>query len=305
MFNTQTKTFNLETIALDDAFTAFWISRKGGNLSKRTLNFYTNTAGRFVNWLKDNGVNAPELVTARHVMEYLADLRDRKVADNTLNAHARAIRTLLIFWHEEGFSPARVRFAMPKVGEIVRKALTIDQLDALLKACLQPRDKAIIGLMVDTGARRQEVCNLNWGDLDLKSGEVHIIRGKGSKNRWVGISPVTSRAILAYRRQKGLDLSPDAPVFVLRDGSQMNGQAILLMFRRLSKRVGFHVHAHALRHTYATNAIAEGLSIYEIQQTMGHADIKTTERYIRSMPSKIIEAQIRVSPMMKLARRRK
>ena len=194
---------------------------------------------------------------------------------------------------------------MPKVGEITHQVLTFDQLDALLQACRQPRDKALIGFMIDTGARRQEVCNLNWGDLDLKSGAVHIIRGKGRKIRWVGISLVTIRSILAYRRQKGLDLSPDAPVFVLRDGSRMNGQAILLMFRRLSKNVGFHVHAHALRHTYATNANEEGLSIYQIQQTMGHADIKTTERYIRSLPSKIIEAQISVSPMMKLARRRK
>jgi site-specific recombinase XerD len=300
----QTK-IDLATIALDDAYTDFWQSRKAKNVSKATLAFYDTTAARFISWIKEQGLNSPEQVSSREVTGYLAALRDTGAADNTLNAHARAIKTLLIHWHENGFIPARIRFAMPKMGEVVHQTLSGDQLVALLTACFAARDRAIIAFMVDTGARRQEVVNLNWEDVDLKSGAVHIVRGKGRKNRWVGISPVTIKTIIKYRKERNPDMQPERPVFVSRDGSRLSGQAILLMFRRLSKRVGFPVHPHALRHTYATNANSSGMSIYKIQQTMGHADIKTTERYIKSLPSEIIQAQIDVSSMMKLSRLRK
>ncbi len=301
---TQTKV-DLATIALDDAYTAFWQSRKAKNVSQATLTFYASTAGKFFSWLKNNGIYGPDEVTSREVTGYLSALRDTRASDNTINAHARAIRTLMIYWHDNEFSPARVRFAMPKVGDVLHQTLSFDELSALLSACPTARDRAIISFMVDTGARRQETANLNWEDVDLKSGTVHIIRGKGRKNRWVGISPITIRNIISYRRERKPDLDPKSPVFIARNCDRLTGQAILLMFRRLSNLVGFRVHPHALRHTYATHANASGMSLYQIQQTMGHSEAKTTERYIKSLPSQIVDAQIAVSPMMRLSRRRK
>jgi integrase/recombinase XerD len=296
---------DLETINLDDAYTAFWQSRKAKNVSLATLEFYTATTTRFISWLKNHGVCDPEQVTVREVIDYLAELRDTKASDNTINDHARAIRTLMIFWYEEKFSPERVRFPMPKIGDVDHKVLSYEELSDLLSVCPTARDRAIVSFMVDTGARRQEVANLIWEDVDLKSGAVHIVRGKGRKSRWVGISPITLRYIINYRKERKPDLDAGSPVFVSRNGSSMTGEAILQVFRRLSGLVGFHVHPHVLRHTYATNANASGMSLFDIQQTMGHAEATTTERYIKSLPSHIIETQIEHSLMMKLSRRRK
>jgi integrase/recombinase XerD len=301
----KSSTINISTIAIDDAYNAFEQRCKAKNVSHRTLEFYEGTAGRFIEWLKCSGVNAPELVTERHVTGYIAGLRDSGVSDNTINAHARAIRTMLIYWHEQDFTISRIKFEMPKTVDTLHRVLTIDELDTILKAAQTPRDRAIIAFMVDSGARRQEICNLNWENIDMKTGAVQIIRGKGRKNRWVGISPITIKHLISYRRT-GIDVSPECPVFSSsRDGQRMSGQSVLLMFRRIAKIVGFSFHPHALRHTYATNARMEGMDIYEIQQTMGHADIRTTENYIKSLPSKIVERQVSVSPMMKLSKRRK
>lgn len=309
----ETKTqFDFSTIALDEAYTAFWNRCRGMNVSEKTLTIYNFTAGAFIAWLRDNGVRFPEEVTERHVSAYLASVRERKtktgrmISLNTVHAHARAVRTLLIYWHEQGYTPNRIKFSMPKLCDTEKNILSQEQLGKILDSAPTARDKAIIAFMADTGARRQEVCNLNWEHIDLKTGAVFIHRGKGNKNRWVGIHPDTRNYLIAYRRKtNGLDLSPDAPVFVSsRSGSRITGQAILLMLRRLSKIVGFHVHPHMLRHTYATAANDAGLSIYDIAQTMGHSDVKTTQRYINSLPSRIIERQIAVSPIARLKRRR-
>ncbi|MGA7192614.1 MAG: tyrosine-type recombinase/integrase, partial [Anaerolineales bacterium] len=59
------------------------------------------------------------------------------------------------------------------------------------------RDKALILVMVDTGLRRSEVLNLNWGDVEMITGLVRVVRGKGGKARSAVIGAATRRALLA------------------------------------------------------------------------------------------------------------
>ena len=290
---------------LDDAFTAFTQSRKAKNVTKATMEFYHATAEKFHAWLKEQGYTDPEQINGQTIEGYLAHVHDSEVSDNTLHAHARTVKTILIYWEEAEFIAKRIRFKMPKVGDVNHQTLSFDQITALIDVCISARDKAIIALMVDTGIRRQEVINLNWVDIDLKTGNLHVIRGKGRKNRWLGFSPATVRYLVAYRKECTPDLNPDSPVFVTREGGRMQGMTMLLLFRRLSTRVGFSVHSHMLRHTYATQANLSGMSLYNIQATMGHASSETTERYIKSLPSAIIETQIDHSIMMQLKRKRK
>jgi site-specific recombinase XerD len=298
--------FDLATVALDDAYRAFWQSRKAKNVSKATMVFYHATVARFLSWAKEHGACTPDEITTQVVDDYLSSLQDRRVADGTLHAHARAIRTLLIFMHENELMLKAIKVNMPKIGDVEHQVLSAEEINSILDACLVPRDQAIVSFMLDTGARRQEVANLRWEDIDLEHGSVHIIRGKGRKSRWVGISPVTIRYLVIYRnKSRAANLSPEYPVFITDEGDQMSGETLRLLFDRLSKRAGFHVKPHALRHTYATNANADGMSLHDIQLTMGHAESTTTERYIKTLPSQIVERQIEHSLMMKIHRKKR
>jgi site-specific recombinase XerD len=297
--------FDLATVALDDSFQAFWQSRRAKNVSQATLNFYQATVSPFFSWLKENGVCNPGEITTQWVDNYLSSVRDRNVSDNTLNAHARAVRTVLIFLLENEFIQKRVKVQMPKIGDVTHQTLSTEEIQTVLEVCLNPRDQAIISFMLDTGARRQEVANLIWEDVNMGTGSVHIIRGKGRKSRWVGISPVTIKYLVAYRRARNANLSPESQVFLTDDNKPMNGETLRQIFERISRRAGFHIHPHALRHTYATNANADGMSLHDIQLTMGHAESTTTERYIQTLPSQIVERQIEHSLMMKIGHRKK
>jgi site-specific recombinase XerD len=86
------------------------------NCTPATLEFYKHTAGKFLLWCELQGITSPEEVTARYVRQYLARLLDKGRKDTTLHANARAIRTLLRFWHWEGYIPSAVRFDMPKLS---------------------------------------------------------------------------------------------------------------------------------------------------------------------------------------------
>jgi site-specific recombinase XerD len=107
--------------------TDFTLSRQAMNCSPFTIRFYRFTAGAFVTWISNQGITTPEQVTARYVRQYLAMLADRGLQDITLHDYARAIRTLLRFWHAEGYIPQLIKFDMPKLAKKRLPVLTAEQ----------------------------------------------------------------------------------------------------------------------------------------------------------------------------------
>ena len=134
---TQTK-WTLASFALRDAYTDFVLSRQAMQCAPATLEFYKHTAGKFVSWLDEKGITSPQEVMARHVREFLAELAGNGKADTTVHDNARAIKTLLRFWHAENYMPSLVTFAMPKVAKKRLPVLSADELSKVISACRNP-----------------------------------------------------------------------------------------------------------------------------------------------------------------------
>ena len=109
------QTWSLASAVLHDAYTDFILSRQAMNCTPVTMNFYKFTAGKFLEWIAGQDVTGPDQVTARHVRQFLADLAGKGLQDTTRHDYARAIRTLLKFWHAEGYIPSPITFEMPNL----------------------------------------------------------------------------------------------------------------------------------------------------------------------------------------------
>ncbi len=286
------------------AYDDFVLSRQAAGCAPTTLQFYEFTSGKFVAWLEARGIDSPEAVTVRHIREYLAELASRGTTDTTVYDHARAIRTVLIFWNDEGYTNERVKFAMPKVEKKRLLVLDADEVTRILNACEFKRDRAIVALMVDAGVRREEAAALNWGDVDFSSGIVHVKRGKGGKARTVIIGPTARRYLLAYRRELGNPES-NAPLFMSRYGERMTGNSLMLLFRRLSKQTGIHVTPHSLRRTFAVLCVRAGMGLLHLQNLLGHESLEMTRHYVNLVESDLLESHKEHSPLDNLARLRK
>ncbi len=285
--------FNIGSAALRDAWTDFILSRQAMLCTTRTLENYQWVLGKFITWLEGQGITSPEQVSARHVRQYLALYADK--SDWYLNGHARAIRTLLRFWHREGYLPQPVTFDMPKVHQKRLPFLTAEQVKQVLDVCTT-REKAIILLMVDSGLRRQEVCNLNRSDIDLQTGVIRVRQGKGRKDRIAVIGATTRRALLRYWRECP-NQADDAPVIQTENGQPLNGYGLQTLLRRLSQKSGVRFSAHALRRTFATLALQAGMDLVSLQTLLGHSDISTTRGYIQWLDDNLLEAHRRHSPI--------
>lgn len=291
----------LASLALVDAYTDFILSRQAMQCAKNTLIFYKNTAGIFLNWVEEQGVTSPEQVDARLVRQYLAQLATKGKADKTLHAHARAIRTLLRFWHSEKYIHEPVTFAMPKTEKKRLPCLSADELNQVLSACKNPRDKALILFMADSGLRRAEAIDLNWEDIDIMSGLVRVKRGKGRKARSAVIGANTRRALLAYRRTIE-NPRDDSPIFISRTGDRFTGTGVLLIFRRLTKRTGIHITPHALRRTFVILSLRAGMDVLHLQAMLGHASLDMVQHYAQMVDEDLLQAHKAHSPIDNLSR---
>jgi site-specific recombinase XerD len=142
--------------------------------------------------------------------------------------------------------------------------------------------------MVDSGVRKAELVDLNWADVDLRTGVVLIKRGKGGKSRNVVIGAMTRRALVAYGRTSGI--SSNAPLFAIQDGGRLTTSGLRSMMERISKRCGIHVSPHALRRTFATLSLRAGMNPLHLQGLLGHTTLEMTRRYTQIVDDDLVAA---------------
>src|SRR6478609_8621834 len=171
----------------------------------------------------------------------------------------------------------------------VRPSVVVDLpsdnvVDALVASLTTPRNRLIVALLLN-GLRASEVVNLKADALRFENGYGHylVFRGKGDKERVV---PVLQEVLDAINEQEG-----DSEWLVHdEDGSQLTYDAVNGVVDTAARKVGAKVHPHMLRHHYATRLTRAGANPFVLQKLMGHASIKTTQRYVNMDLSDLVEA---------------
>ena len=217
------------------------------------------------------------------------------MSDSYINGHARAIKTLIRFWHREKYIPEVPTFKMPKIAKKRLPVLTAEQVKQAIDKCSTIRDKAIVMLLVETGLRRAELCALNWGNIDISSGIVRVAKGKGGKARAAVVGIKTRRVLIAYRR--GILHEDKHPVFQISNGKRLSPNGLRSILLRISERAGFHITPHTLRRTFATLSLRAGMNLIQLQAMMGHSSLEMTRKYIQMIDEDLIEAHKEHGPI--------
>lgn len=285
----------LASVALQDAYTDFILSRQAMLCSPTTIRWYGFTAGRFIQWVSENGVTEPSEITARHVRAYLATLAERELTDSYINGNARAVKTFLRFCHAEGYTDQAIKFSMPRIEKKRMAALTEAQLKKLLAHCYSVRDLALVLFMVDTGVRRAELCALKWGDANLENGTVRIARGKGKKARSVIVGIKTRRALLKYRRT--ISHRDNDALFQTVSGTGIKPHGLRSLLLRVGKRAGIDLSPHMLRRTFATLSLRAGMNPLHLQGLLGHSSLEMTRRYVLMLDDDLLAAHQEHGPI--------
>ena len=261
----------------------FLLDARARQLTPATLRFYRQQLEGFAAFLAQQGITDVRNLTATHIRAYLAALQERGLRPHSVHAAARAIRALCHFLVAEGVlrtSPmANVR--MPRLPSEIPPAFTEADLLHLLTACGHARDKALLLVLLDSGCRASELLALDVGDVDVRSGQVHVRHGKGRKERVVYIGARSRRQLLRYLDERG-EPDVDDPLWLSQTtGERLTDAGLRLLLRRLGLRAGVrHCHLHTFRRTFALWSLRSGMNVYALQRLMGHADLQILRRYL-------------------------
>jgi integrase/recombinase XerD len=172
------------------------------------------------------------------------------------------------------------------------QGLTRDQARALLAAARAAglRSHALVSLLLFTGIRLGEALNAGTADYGHDSGHRTLsIRRKGGTEGKVAVPAPAVEAVNAYLGTSGRELVAGTaggglPIFTTTTGKRWNPSEAFRTVQRLAKVAGIEgrISPHSLRHAFATIALDAGTALHDLQDSMGHADPRTTRRYDRA-----------------------
>jgi len=243
---------------------------------------YLNTLKHFVLWL-----DVPvEEVTNKKVLAYLDFLLDRRLKPKTINCHLDSIHGFYEYLRDEEElsipNPVKRVYAL-KLSKPLPRHLRDEEVSKILSVIKSARDRAMFMLMLRSGLRVEEVCNLSLAALDLKRRRVYVYNGKGLKDRVAYMSRDSHDALIQYLRLR--PSSRARKVFLvergLYRGKPISVRGIQKRMEYYAKKAALKVSCHHLRHTMATQLLNADADLVTIQDLLGHTWIKTTQRYCK------------------------
>ena len=145
----------------------------------------------------------------------------------------------------------------------------------------------VIRLLLFTGARKREVLDARWDEIDLGRQilTVPAARSKSKKPHYIPLSDAAIELLRSLPRQD------DVPWVFFNPKTKKPPVSIFAAWDTIRKRVGMpELRLHDLRHSYASFLVNAGRSLYEVQKLLGHHDPKVTMRYAHLSPGALIEA---------------
>jgi len=217
----------------------------------------------------------PEAITPEEYTEYYNMLLKKRSSGSHMKHAVYAVRKYFKL-----FGMPCPLAANPRIPETRSLPVVLSQREIaeLLRALVDLREKASVGLAYDTGMRKAEIMSLCLCDLDFDRGVIHIRDGKGRKDRYVPFSVNMRKVMRAYLKA----YRPVEYVFERGKRMPMGRDWLSDVLARAVERTDIvkHVNTHVLRHSYATHMLEFGMDIRHIQQWLGHKRLQTTAGYL-------------------------
>lgn len=288
-------------MTIKEAFDKFIRHCKRKGLADKSLLNYIE----FINPFLVHMGNDTELETIKEedINTYIDTLYSRIISKATRATYIRNMKVFLNYVKKyEGVDLYTSRIIVPKANKKILRIYEDDDIRLIFQTIhaendwLTARNRAMVALMLDSGLRQGEVCDLLSCNVFWSKSRIKVC-GKGDKERFVPLGNISSHFMKDY-----LSLCPyrEKYFFVSRRGGKVSRDSVKHFVFRLSQELPFEFSCHKLRHNFATNYCldqyekAGRVDIFRLMILMGHEDVKTTERYLH-IANEIIASRENIS----------
>ena len=284
--------------------TSFKEYLSSNNFSKRTVESYTFYIKQFLLFIEKyyQRIDSLEKITKETILDYqnyLANYKTEKgipLANITQRLKLQALKKFFLYLSKRDLilRDPTIIITFPKEEQrLPRNILSEKEVFKLLENTklrdpVSIRNRAIIETFYATGMRTSELCNLKVNDVDLKEQVVTIVKGKGNKSRVVPLGQYGSYYISLYlekARKYMLKGKRDDPgyLFLSLRGNPFNKSTInksVMRSIRNKVKLNKQISCYTFRHSVATHLLKNKVDIMYIASLLGHASLRTTQRYL-------------------------
>ncbi len=294
---------------LDDLFTQYLAHHIAYGRSPKTISHYQDTFKLFSRFLLERAVTpSGHVLTAATFRDFATWLRvtplerarrgQRQRSETGVHGVMKDLRAFTRWLYKEELIDRQVDVPVPKMPQLLFPILTHEEMNRVWqssymtgRSSMAVRNRALIGVMLDTGIRRAEVCGLTLKDIDFDQSHLKVT-GKGNKQRMVPFVATVKKLLLEWVAFRGED---DGPLFWLRPAG------LRMVFRRIQTECDLPLfHPHLLRHQAATEMVRNNIEGARLQIILGHTDFKTTLRYLSLSQKDVQEGHAAASPFNSL-----
>lgn len=266
--------------------------RSTKNLSDKTITAYHSDLLDFCRYIGDS------VIAEDTILNYIGYLSKKELKDSTINRKLIVLKMFYEYLYHNHYIDQNYylshKFKFKKERKLP-KTLTVNEVSRLIDYLTEQeknastvfskwkstRNLALIDILISTGIRVAEASAISINDIAMTE-RVILIHGKGRKQRLIYIScPQTWDNILKWIKQRKASKPLSDKLFLNRYGEQIGIHGIEYIFNSARDFCGINSNAtpHYLRHTFATNLLANGADLRSVQEILGHSSVSTTEIY--------------------------
>ena len=264
-----------QTVFSTEKLLKMWVHGK----SLATQKLYMRVASAFIEFI---GTDLDK-ITLDMIQDFATSISH--LAQNTQKTYLSIVKSLISFIHNIGitrFNPGKAVKAPKSRDALNERILTPEQIKSMIENTTNPRNKLMLQTLYYLGLRVSELTTLRVRDLvERKEFAQATIFGKGGKTR------VVLMPLWLFNGLKELAAGKDKGdcVFTSNKKSPFDSSTVRDIVKKAAQSIGvIEASPHWLRHAHASHSLENGANISIVSQSLGHASLATTSRYIHNRP---------------------
>lgn len=264
--------------------------------SEETTSGYGKDLKIFANFLVQKYKRTPNLyeVTIIDIEDYLFWLKqERNYAPASRSRNLYTLRSIFAYAYKREFITRNVALSVEniKIQQKERVYLTKEEVSQLVQAIDHDLIRLVVQVLYFSGLRISECLNLTVKRVDLEKKVIHVVAGKGKKDRLVPISKKLSPLLEKYLACERVD-SDSSLFFCTKKTGKLSSVYVNRILADAVQKLGWEkkVTAHILRHSFASHLVKKNVNLVQIQKLLGHSSLRVTSIYTHSNLEDLSEA---------------